>query len=585
MKKSYSFICLAVLAASYVAGAQEIDPTVVVNRAYEGRLLEVHKPAFAMAVPDTVSRFDLDFDYSVFDKPYEGAYEFQPYALTMQPSAGARTPEQLYLKAGAGYTLHPLLDFVWSPTFKGPFRMDVYAGHRSYIGAYRSFKPENDASSSVVLDRWVRSGGDRAHWDGYDLETRAGVDGVYDWYAGTVDLDVAYHGIAVKDDRKTRMYDAVDIVLGVSSKSNGESYFQYDVRADYRFGEDKIKSSGGRLGEHLFGIDATVGQVIGKKHNVSFDVVMDMASYSHPVYATTAGEFSIVPHYVFSGVRWTVDAGLRMSKLLRSHTPEGVFSTTEQFVYPDVHAWFDVIPEFLRVYADIGGGNRLDTYSYLLERNHHFDVDYGCGIWPLMDATVERVSTSLGFVGRVGSVFSYDLKAGYVNYGNAPLDAVLVTRPSAGADAGYVLGMGYAAYQKLFAGLDMRLKTDCFKLDGSVMYTHAWGLEGSAGLFAPASLAGDAALEYNWNHRIYAGADCRFSTGRKGSIADLSDGTAVADAVIPGYADLGLYLELATARALSFWMRGGNLLNMTIQHNPLYAEKGINFTVGICLNL
>jgi hypothetical protein len=33
------------------------------------------------------------------------------------------------------------------------------------------------------------------------------------------------------------------------------------------------------------------------------------------------------------------------------------------------------------------------------------------------------------------------------------------------------------------------------------------------------------------------------------------------------------------------WARGGNLLNMTIQRTPLYAQGGISFTVGICLNL
>ena len=55
--------------------------------------------------------------------------------------------------------------------------------------------------------------------------------------------------------------------------------------------------------------------------------------------------------------------------------------------------------------------------------------------------------------------------------------------------------------------------------------------------------------------------------------------------VVPGFADLGIYAELSSSRKLSFWLRGGNLLNMTVQRNPLYAEKGVNFTFGICLNL
>ena len=79
--------------------------------------------------------------------------------------------------------------------------------------------------------------------------------------------------------------------------------------------------------------------------------------------------------------------------------------------------------------------------------------------------------------------------------------------------------------------------------------------------------------------------DCEFATVRKGSVVNMSASAAMYDAVIPGYADLGVYFEYATNRALSFWIKGGNLLNMTIQRNPLFAEKGINFTAGICLNL
>ena len=76
-----------------------------------------------------------------------------------------------------------------------------------------------------------------------------------------------------------------------------------------------------------------------------------------------------------------------------------------------------------------------------------------------------------------------------------------------------------------------------------------------------------------------------FSTGRKGSLIDLLNDNAVHDAIIPGYADLGVCLEYAPSHILSVWARGGNLLNMTIQHSPAYAERGVNFTVGVCLNL
>ena len=108
------FSCLFTLSAA----AQNLDPTVEVRREYEGKLVEVHKPVFEMAVPDSVTRFALDFDYSVFDNPYKGSYEFNPYLLSMKPSASDNGESNFYLRAGAGYQPHPTVDVVWSPTFK-----------------------------------------------------------------------------------------------------------------------------------------------------------------------------------------------------------------------------------------------------------------------------------------------------------------------------------------------------------------------------------------------------------------------------------------------------------------------------------
>ena len=206
------------------------------------------------------------------------------------------------------------------------------------------------------------------------------------------------------------------------------------------------------------------------------------------------------------------------------------------------------------------------------------DTSYGFGLNPLMDVTVERVSASVGVEGRIGSVFSYDLRTGYVNYANALLDAAMI-------DSQYLAGVGYAPYQKYYAAVDWRFANETFSFDGNLVYSHVWGLKDADGLFAPASLVGDVEFEYNWNRRIYAGVDCGFSTARHGTVTDMNSDEVVYDASIPGYIDLGVYFEYALTRSFSFWARGGNLLNMSIQRNPLYVEKGVNFTVGICLNL
>ena len=594
MMKRYIVITLTALtfAASFALRAQDLDPTVVVRRSYEGKLMEVHKPVQDMQVPDSVTRFDLDFDYSVFEKPYKGAYEFNPYVLTMQPASAVQNPKQLYLRAGAGYTLHPVFDLIWATPFKNAFRMDVYGSHRSYVGGYRMFRPEIPYEGPVVVDRWVQSGGEHGYRNGYDLETRAGIDGSYDWKSGVAEFDVAYYGLASKNYIKTRHYDALDVKLGTSSKSMEDSYFMYDVDARYRYGVDVMEYTGAdlRMDEHVFGVEAVMGQIFTKVeealvHKVLFDVGLDVAAYDHPEYSTVAGEFRLTPHYVLNyHERLIVDAGLRFAKVIRTKPSVGLFSAKEQIVYPDVSVMYDAVPRYLRLYTHIGGGNRMNTYSSILEDNHHFDLEFGRGIWPFMDFTVERVSAVAGFKGRLGK-FNYDLYGGYANYANALLDAVVIGQPYGFEEPEYMPGMGYSSYQKAFAAFDWDWKTESLHFNGNLEYAHVFGLKNSDGLFAPAAFTGDVAFEYNWSRRIYAGVDCMFSTGRKGSLIDMTQRNSVHDAVIPGYADLGLYFEYAASNCLAFWIRRGNLLNMTIQHNPLYAERGVNFTVGVCLNL
>ena len=50
-------VSAAMLLALQSASAQNLDPTVVVNKTYEGKIMQVHKPSFEMAVPDSLTKF------------------------------------------------------------------------------------------------------------------------------------------------------------------------------------------------------------------------------------------------------------------------------------------------------------------------------------------------------------------------------------------------------------------------------------------------------------------------------------------------------------------------------------------------
>ena len=574
MKLKHTVIALAAMfAAQNASHAQDLDPTVVVNKAYEGKLVEVHKPTFDMEVPDSVTRFDLHFDYLVSEQPYKGADGFTPYVVKMKPEVAVQTLRKLYLNAGAGYTVHPTLDVVWSPLESRTFKMDVYARHRSYVGAYRSIDPSDGSRVDWSGDR-------NAKWSGYDFMSRAGVDGRLELESLSAGFDVAYYGLASKDMSKTRMYDALDVRLGVSSKPKNVPHFTYDMAAAYRFAEDKLDYDfygQDYLGEHVIDADIVLGQVFAGGHQVLVDLEADVALYSGSAPGREAfGNrwlLSVMPHYVLSKGRLGIDAGVRVN----SHG---------HYVSPDVKVNYAVIKDAMNLYARIGGGSRLNTYASLLESNRHVDTRFDVYWEGLTNISSERISATLGAEGRIGSVFSYNLRGGYANYSSDVLDAVVLTTHPIDGQRLYRPGLGYAAYQKCFAAMDWLLLTDAVRFDGSIGYTYAWGLDAQEVLFLPAAVTGDVSFEYNWKKRIFAGVDCVFSTGRHGSVwVKIPGAPGPEAAVIPGYADLGVNFKYAFSRDFSVWARGGNLLNMIIQRNPLYAEKGANLTVGICLNL
>ena len=543
------------------AAAQNLDPTVEVSREYEGKLVEVHKPAFTMAVPDSVTRFALDFDYSVFENPYRGSYEFNPYLLTLKPSVSGSGESRFYLKAGAGYQLHPTFDLVWSPKLgkQRNLNLDVYALHRSFVGNYLTIAPEFSEDGTALMTRLPKKDDGTHKWFGYDLMSKAGASARIDYEKLALDFGAGYYGLLQKDRAWQRGYNAIDADFGISTKPETVESLTFDLDVDYRYGQDRVGSS--ELTENVLGLELLVGPLRAKKQRLAFGFGGDFAFYSGAMSAT-AGEIHFVPRYVFKKNRLDISAGIKVSKLLAKDQENGMYGSKEQYVYPDVRLSYILLPKSLKVYFKADGGNRLDTYSSLIEGNHHITHQL-----PLLklDYTVERVALTAGFDGRITDLFSYNIRGGYANYANMMAYGLVVAQtPSFFID--------YVSSQKAFAAMDWVFSHRDVRFDGTVMYDHYFDWS-SDQVLTPAAFHGNAAVEYSWRDRIIAGVDCNFATASKGGC------------VIPGYADLGVYAEYATARNLSFWLRAGNLLNMTIQRNPLYAEKGVNCTVGICLNL
>ena len=412
-------LVLAALAALPASG-QNLDPTVEVSRAYEGKLMEVHKPQLKMAVPDSVLRFDLEFDYSVSESPYKGAYEFSPYTLDMKPSPTFRDINSFYLKAGAGYQLHPVFDMVWSPVFKSPFRMNVYASHRSFVGKYHTMANPSLSDAEAVLGKMEKTDGSSRAWPGYDLRTKAGVEGRYDWQNAFFGFDAGYEGLHQQERKfhvSGRGYNSAVVNLVTASKNHPDVPLQYKADVSYRFAEDILTDTAlpeTSLMENDFAVEGDLAYAFHNGDRLALDLGYDMAMVDGGLFAA-GGDFDVVPHYVMDRNRWHLDVGVRISAAFRADGISDMYGYEDQTVYPDVRVEYKAIPDAMKVYLDLGGDSRINSYADLLAHNPRAHMRYGRGLWNILDIEDERFALAAGLEGRIGTRFSYNLSGGYAS--------------------------------------------------------------------------------------------------------------------------------------------------------------------------
>ena len=72
--RKYITSAAAFLIAVFSANAQNINAQVQVTNSYSSSVGDFAKQNVPVNVPDSALKFDYDFDYSVFDSPYRGAY-------------------------------------------------------------------------------------------------------------------------------------------------------------------------------------------------------------------------------------------------------------------------------------------------------------------------------------------------------------------------------------------------------------------------------------------------------------------------------------------------------------------------------
>lgn len=522
----------AALAFGLAAFAQNGNHTVEVTNDYVSQMSALQKTSVEMAVPDSLLHFDYKFDYSVFETPYKGAYEFSPYKIHVQPQASAYDAGRFYLRAGAGYTIHPVLDFVVAAVTKPEFSLSIYNEGRGFYG--RNVGNEHSRFSGEGC------------FKGYDASDRFGLGARWIRPKFETKLDVGYDLIASGDDLKWLNSMAHSGFARVDVNPVGVAGFEYKINANARFTSDS-ELDGPKSSEVLAGLGGNVSFEVGDSQRIAFDFSLeDDAFKCQEVLDTNIAVFSVVPSYILTKGAFAIKAGVKLD-----------YSTAQYFtVAPDVRISAKLLKDKLTFYAGADGGQSLSDHFSMKSSFHRAIAEYSTpGI------NKELIHGYLGFDGHAGHVFEWGLRAGYHNWKEKAFEAVY--------------GFNRAHMSMLYIDGRFALRSERVDFDGDFRIAKSDLLD-PADVFCAPLASGNMRLMYNRNRRLFAGIWAQAQTMREGYWGGQ-------ETDLPGWVNLGVSAEYKAGTKWGLWLEAGNLLCQELWFTPLCAEKDPYATVGISL--
>lgn len=550
-------------AAASVMNAQNLNPTISVESQFQGKVAEFQKMDMPMDVPDSLLEFDHKFDYSVFDNPFKGAYEFKPYFIEVVPVAEKAESRQLYLNLGLGYAFNPQLNVVWTPRLKSQnFKMSIYEDFSAYMGYYK----------------YALSDGKYAGADGTN---RLGVQASYAFKAADLLVDAGYGIIGTDFTQKE-----IEKMTPPTSKGDGAALLQtLDAKASLRgrgannFGVDaSFKSGWLNHFEEASGIlrenRVTFGMFGGIRINdnsmvrlASDATVAFVAGGTVPDFALrkSAGNAYLSAQYVGDFGRGKVSAGLKAGKDFSIENFESDGNTGWEF-FPIVSASYNLFPGALELFADMSGKSSLMTYQTFYGLNHFFHAPMSA---PVYFFSKDKLVSNMGVKGNLFGHLSYSLTAGY----DVKDKGVIVYAKRISEDA-FERRVEFDDFNTFHSALNLGWQSDAFSANAGVTYTDFYPGTANDAYVAPADFTYNAGVSYSWYGRIKAGLTVNGASRRCNN-----DGY-----VIPSYVNLGATASYAYSRKLDFWLKGSNLLNQRIL-GAFWCEPGTIITLGLTLSL
>ena len=546
--------------------------TVEVSRPYDVNLDGIQKPAIPVYVDDSLHRFDVHFDYSIFNRPYSDLYDFTPYETIQLATVGANRTPFVFGRFGAQYVpgdrgIMPAGELYLQTKPKNGFCSGLYGRHNSFFG---------DLGRGFNADPVLQTA---------RMQNTVGGDLTYDWATGELMFDVKYdfdrYQYTAGDpwERSLHRNNSLTAAVNLNSAQKEENTVYYDVTFSYRntfkaFTTADIYRSPDttRLREGFLKVNGYVGASF-EKHRIYVDMNIEYASYSG-VHDFNIGVVEFSPIYQLNLKRLKAKLGVKFGSrygILGEIEEPGLDLSARSSIFPDFDIRYTIIDKALWAHAVVTGGNDLNPYSRMID---------DC---PIVLPTCR------------------------MDFGSRPLDATLTLESVISGRLGIELETNYKIYRNkmiftpVYYGFNMTQmlpsyrNVDQFSVQGQVIWRSQDLTLGGRLRYASykdsyertvvtemPKLTGDAFVRYNYRERLIAQLECTWRSATSGNINIADD--IVDRYQVPSILDVDLNVNYLINKYITVFGKVGNLLNHRNQYMPLYLEPGRNFGGGICLN-
>ncbi|MCF0172347.1 MAG: hypothetical protein HUJ91_01205, partial [Bacteroidales bacterium] len=334
------FVAALVLPTSNLQA--QIDPTVEVSGVYRSNLTDVNKPHKSdNRVPESVQKFSVTSDYSIFERPYADLYEFTPYQIDSIGKTSRPKLPKFMLRGGTQYPISPELSI----------KSQLLSGPKWNLGVNGDFKSLFDnldykeTSHSLGTSR---------------VNTAFGANLKSSWRYGEIDVVADY-----RYDNYRDTYLDNYLNHGVKSFSidfNAESAYPQDNSVYYNFDIKYETSSKALTGleqldttynNALFSIQGRLGSSF-EKHRIYVDLIYKSAFMGKGDQQNSVGILEFTPIYEYAQDRFKIKAGARFGN-------KYIDKETANTVHPELDSKIELIRNGMWLRVMIGGGNDVNT--------------------------------------------------------------------------------------------------------------------------------------------------------------------------------------------------------------------------------